>query len=93
MFDTVAEDSVYGTRRRRGRKPVVSDDDDSDNGEDESPKQAARYTGNVSPRRRGLRQSETTAKEVVRSRRRTADYVVAHPSPSRQLKVRFLSAL
>ena len=80
---------MYSTRRGRSRKPVVSDDDEdsaADFREDESPKQAAKYTGNVSPRR-GRQAKSSVFKSITRSKRKTADYLVAHPSPSRQLKV------
>ena len=79
---------MYSSRRgRRSRKPVISEDDDSaTEHEDKSPKQAAKYNGNVSPRR-GRAAKSPGYVDVPRSRRKTADYLVAHPSPSRQLKV------
>ena len=76
---------MYSTRRRRSHKPVISEDDDSA-AENESPKQAANYTGNASPKR-GRAAKSPVFKDVSRSRRKTSDYLVVHPSPSRQLKV------
>lgn len=75
--------------RRLSRKRVVSEDDDSavDTREDESPKQAAKYNGDLSPRRGRSAKSPVTEEKVPRSCRKTSDYLVAHPSPSRQLKV------